>query len=65
MRRVLLGVHGADRTYRFAFAVRLAETYLMGDGITLENGQKDPIAMRFGAAELTRVQPNTGAYVRG
>lgn len=65
VRRVLLGVHGADRTYRFAFAVRLAETYLMGDGITLENGQKDPIAMRFGAAELTRVQPNTGAYVRG
>ena len=62
-RRSLLGAHNAQQDYRFSFALRVAERYLATQGIELENGQRDPDAMRFGHTELTRVQPNVGGYV--
>ncbi|MGG6264520.1 CHASE2 domain-containing protein [Leptolyngbya sp. AN03gr2] len=62
-RRSLIGAHNPQQEYRFAFTTRLAEHYLAAQGIELENGIRDPDAMRFGSVELTRVQPNFGGYV--
>lgn len=64
-RRSLLGAHNPQQEYRFSFTIRLAERYLANRGIELDNGLRDPDAMRFGKLELTRVQPNSGGYVRG
>ncbi|NMF84983.1 adenylate/guanylate cyclase domain-containing protein [Nodosilinea sp. P-1105] len=64
VRRILLGVYGADGVYRFALAIRLAEQYLAQYGLAMDNGYRDPEAMRFGTTELTRVHPHTGGYVR-
>jgi adenylate cyclase len=64
VRRILLGVHGADGAYRFALSVRLAELYLADAGIELDNGRRDPTAMSFGDTELTRFQSNMGGYVQ-
>lgn len=63
-RRSLLGAHNAQQEYRFSSTIRLAERYLAAKGIELDNGIRDPDAMRFGKLELTRVQPNSGGYVR-
>lgn len=63
LRRVLLGT-AADGEYRFSFALRIAEIYLKRHHRSLENGIKDPVAMRFGQTELTRFQSHTGGYVR-
>ncbi|NJO50051.1 MAG: CHASE2 domain-containing protein [Leptolyngbyaceae cyanobacterium RM2_2_4] len=69
LRRSLLGTSvNADTSndadnYKFSFTIRLAETYLASQGITLENGIRDPDAMRFGSTELNRVSPNSGGYV--
>ena len=49
--------------YVFSLALRLAETYLKTRNITLENGIRDPDAIRFGEAELPRFLANTGGYV--
>ena len=63
VRRILLGTHGADRGFRFAFSLRLAEIYLAQEGLTLTNGSRDPMAMQFGDTELRRVPiPNTGGF---
>jgi CHASE2 domain-containing sensor protein/two-component sensor histidine kinase len=62
-RRSLLGAHNLQQDYRFSFTIRLVEQYLSAQGIELENGIRDPDAMRFGRVELTRVQPNFGGYV--
>ncbi|NER23359.1 MAG: CHASE2 domain-containing protein [Symploca sp. SIO1C2] len=63
VRRSLLGTP-VDQGYQFSLSLRLAETYLQGEGITLENGIKDLQAMRFGTTELPRFLPNSGGYVR-
>jgi CHASE2 domain-containing sensor protein/two-component sensor histidine kinase len=63
-RRSLLGAHNPQQEYRFSFTVRLAERYLAARGIELDNGLRDPDAMRFGKIELTRIQPNSGGYIR-
>jgi CHASE2 domain-containing sensor protein len=63
LRRSLLGSHDSDNRYRFSLTVKLAETYLATQGIFLDNGFRDPIAMRFGNTELTRFQANSGSYV--
>lgn len=64
VRRSLLGATSSSGDYRFSLTIRLAETYLAAQNITLENGIKDPIAMRFGSTELTQFQPNTGGYIQ-
>lgn len=64
IRRSLIGTSNRDGKYKFSLTIRLAETYLNQQGITLENGTRDPWAMRFGSTELTRFRPNSGGYVR-
>lgn len=64
IRRSLLGARPApDQDYKFSFTLRLAERYLDQQDIALENGIRDPSAMRFGSVELTQFQPNSGGYV--
>ena len=62
-RRILLG-GPTPKGYRFSFPLRLAQTYLSREGISLDNGKRDPEAMRFGSRELPRFRPNSGGYVR-
>lgn len=61
-RRSLVGTP-THQNYRFSLALRLAETYLAAEGITLENGIDDTKTMRFGSTELPRFTPNFGGYV--
>ncbi|WP_293127685.1 CHASE2 domain-containing protein [Microcoleus sp. bin38.metabat.b11b12b14.051] len=65
-RRSLLGTgtHKSPQDYRLSFPLRLAESYLATKGIELKDGIRDRYAMRFGSIELTRVQSNSGGYVR-
>lgn len=63
LRRSLLGATDANEQYKFSLTLRLAERYLATHGVTLTNGIRDPVAMRFGNVELTRFQANTGGYV--
>ncbi|MGB3296588.1 MAG: CHASE2 domain-containing protein [Phormidesmis sp.] len=64
LRRSQLAEADAEGIYRFSLTLRLAETYLAADGLTLENGIQDPETMRFGTTEIPRFQSNTGGYVR-
>jgi CHASE2 domain-containing sensor protein len=64
VRRALLGSSNTVGEYRFSLAIRLAELYLQPQGMALENGLRDPSAMRFGTAEFPRISPNTGGYRR-
>lgn len=64
LRRSLLGASNDADEYRFSFTIRLAEAYLKAEEISLNNGTHDPVAMRFGATELHRINPNTGGYIR-
>ncbi|MEA5449380.1 CHASE2 domain-containing protein [Leptolyngbya sp. CCNP1308] len=63
VRRLLLGAQGSSENFHFSLAIRLAETYLVTEGLTLENGLRDRWAMRFGETEFTPINPNTGSYV--
>ncbi|MDJ0619039.1 MAG: CHASE2 domain-containing protein [Calothrix sp. MO_192.B10] len=62
LRRSLLGTP-SGKDYHFAMSLRLAENYLAKEGISLENGIRDPEAMRFGRRELPRFLSNSGGYV--
>ncbi|MEO1401197.1 MAG: CHASE2 domain-containing protein [Cyanobacteria bacterium J06635_1] len=62
-RRMLLGTQ-TDQGFRFSLALLLAQTYLAQENIPLNNGRRDPLTMRFGAAEIPRVQSNFGGYTR-
>lgn len=66
VRRALLGTRRPEAPDKFVFSLplRLAENYLKAEGIKLNNGIRDPYAMRFGATELPRFLPNSGGYVR-
>ncbi|GJD19210.1 possible Sensor with Chase2 domain [Rivularia sp. IAM M-261] len=61
-RRLLLGTPSKN-DYKLSLSLRLAETYLSTQGISLKNGIHDPEAMRFAEVEIPRVLPNTGGYV--
>jgi CHASE2 domain-containing sensor protein/two-component sensor histidine kinase len=62
VRRSLLGTP-TSLGYRFSLPLRLAQMYLAAEGISLENGTRDPHAMRFGETEIPRFLPNYGGYV--
>jgi CHASE2 domain-containing sensor protein len=62
LRRSLLATP-TSKDYKFSLSLRLAEAYLSQEGIKLENGIKDPEAMRFGDTELPRFFPNSGGYI--
>ncbi len=67
-RNILLGtqIHGDSLpTFKFSWSLRIAEAYLKHEGVTLENGLKDPSAMRFGPVEIPRFRSNFGGYSRG
>jgi CHASE2 domain-containing sensor protein/two-component sensor histidine kinase len=67
LRRAFLGTYDPidSKKYKLSLVIRLVETYLVAqnNSLTLKNGIRDPQAMRFGATELPRLLPNTGAYV--
>ncbi|MEB3214208.1 MAG: CHASE2 domain-containing protein [Leptolyngbyaceae bacterium] len=63
VRRSLLGTATPDGDYQFSLAVRLAMAYLQPEGIELNNGIHDPVALRFGSVELPRVHPHSGGYI--
>lgn len=62
LRRNLIGTN-TPKGYKFSLSLRLAESYLATEGITLENGIYDQNAMRFGNTEIPRFLPNFGGYV--
>jgi CHASE2 domain-containing sensor protein len=66
VRRAILGTNSPEnnKKYVFSLPLRLAETYLLAEGIKLSNGIRDHDAMRFGSTELPRFFPNSGGYVR-
>lgn len=64
LRRVLLGTSDAQKQFHFSIAMRLAEHYLNAYGLALQNGDRDPGAMKFGPVEIPRFHPNTGGYIR-
>jgi CHASE2 domain-containing sensor protein len=66
VRRAILGTNRPEdpKKYAFSLPLRLAETYLLAEGIELSNGIHDREAMRFGSTELPRFLPNSGGYVR-
>jgi CHASE2 domain-containing sensor protein len=61
-RRALLGTQ-TPTGFRFSLALLLAQTYLAGENISLENGIQDPSTMRFGTTELPRLRSHFGSYV--
>ncbi|NJL48706.1 MAG: CHASE2 domain-containing protein [Leptolyngbyaceae cyanobacterium SM2_5_2] len=65
VRRLLLGADGPAGDFKFSLSMLLAELYLAEAGLFLENGRRDPAAMRFGDTEFTLITPNTGGYVKG
>lgn len=64
VRRAILGTYRPedDKKYAFSLPLRLAETYLLGEGIKLSSGIRG--MMRFGSTELPRFFANSGGYVR-
>lgn len=64
LRRVFLGTSLEEDTFKKSFSLRLAERFLAEQGYSLENGRLDDGAMRFGQAEIPRLNPNFGGYVR-
>ena len=64
IRRSLLGSLDLQDQFQLSLAIQLANLYLSPQGKSLQNGEIDPQAMRFGDTEIPRFRPNTGAYVR-
>lgn len=63
VRRSLLGTYDATGQYKFSLTLRLADLYLSSKKIPLQNGIRDPTAMRFHHTELTRLTSTSGSYV--
>ncbi|MBF2028041.1 MAG: CHASE2 domain-containing protein [Oscillatoriales cyanobacterium C42_A2020_001] len=68
IRRLVLGANNPSNwdEYKYSLTLRLAEKYLVSrdKNLKLQNGIRDPAAMRFGSIELPRLLPDSGAYVR-
>lgn len=63
VRRTPLGSFDRTGNYQYSLALRLAEEYLAYEDIFLEQGIKDPSAMRFGHIEIPNVSAHTGGYI--
>ncbi|KAI9132483.1 CHASE2 domain-containing protein [Acaryochloris sp. CCMEE 5410] len=63
-RRVMLGTQTKKQVFRYSLALLLAEKFLIAQNIHLDNGINDPVAMRFKSAEIPRIRPNFGGYIR-
>jgi CHASE2 domain-containing sensor protein len=64
LRRSLLGSHTVHDDFRFSLTIQLVQHYFAAQEIMLENGVRDPDAMRFGAVELPPLTANAGGYIR-
>ncbi|NEP19257.1 MAG: CHASE2 domain-containing protein [Leptolyngbya sp. SIO4C1] len=66
VRRMFLGwTPIGSLSFRKSLALLLAERYLYEHrGLELENGIRDPDAMRFGDVEIPRLDPNAGGYFK-
>ncbi len=68
VRRMFLGwtkKPGEPSSFRKSFALMMAEKYLSRtQNIEIENGIRDPGAMRFGEIEIPRLSPVSGGYRR-
>lgn len=53
----------AEAEHKFSLSLLLAEHYLAEEDIVLENGIRDPNAIRFGEVEIPYLLPNSGGYV--
>lgn len=63
VRRSLLAAPSpVDQGYRFSLTIQLASRYLAAERLKLDNGIRDPIAMRFGTTELFRLSSDSGGY---
>lgn len=62
LRRSLLGAYDTEEEFSFSLAIRVAEEFLGDRNLPLDSGLRDLYALRFGTAELPRIQPNTGGY---
>lgn len=49
--------------FRFSFSLKLAETYLAAENLSMENGLRNPDNFRFGETELFSLTAQTGSYV--
>lgn len=63
-RRSLLATSNLQRKWRFSLTLKLAETYLKTQGISLENVDNDSYGMRFNSTKLPRFQMNSGGYIQ-
>ncbi|MES1023173.1 CHASE2 domain-containing protein [Gloeocapsa sp. BRSZ] len=65
LRRSLLGTPDPQhpQVYKHSLTLRLATAYLAAEGISLENGIRDIVTMRFGSVELPQIHSHSGGYV--
>lgn len=63
VRRSLLGIPDVEGQFRMSFTILLAQKYLESAGISLSNGERDPVAMQFGEVELSSAHSDSPAYV--
>lgn len=67
LRRAMLGSYDPinSQIYKRSLIIRLVEAYLVSRDptLTLQNGIRDPYAMRFGTTEIPRLFPSSGGYV--
>ncbi len=65
LRRIILGVSDPlkPKNYRFSFAILLSQAYLEPLDYELFNGVADPHTMRFGEAEIPRLNSYSGGYI--
>jgi len=62
VRRIILGAEEPSGDSKASLAIRLAETYLAEEGLTLKKGLHDSSTMGFGKTEFAPINPNTGGY---
>lgn len=65
VRRAILGYSptGQQRDFRFSFSLKVAQHFLENTtALELDNGIRDPDAMRFGQTEIPRLTPHFGGY---
>lgn len=65
LRRALIGTATLAGDYKFSLPLLLTERYLAVEQppLIMENGQRDPEAIRFGHQEFTRFRSDAGGYV--
>jgi CHASE2 domain-containing sensor protein/two-component sensor histidine kinase len=62
-RRSLLAFSPAPEEFRYGLPLLLAAEFLNAAGVPLENGRRNPEALRFGDLELDALSPQFGSYL--